>query len=360
MLRVRAIAELPRGGGAEYAAGLRTAVSAALEWGLAGIEHGEEAAPSIPDPLLAQARLAVRSGVSLDIVLRRYSAGRALLDDFLIEEAERLDSVDSGDLKRLLRSQAAMTDHLLAAVSNAFLEEGERRPMSSERRTGKRIERLLSGEPLEIWDLGYELESNHLGLVAEGSESKAVIEALAGDFDAILFSVPRETNSVWAWLGSRQKLDSGALKRRAKRHLSAGVVLGIGEPGAGLAGWRLTHSQAVAAHLVALRGEEPVARYADVALLASAIQDELLSQSLRRLYLEPLVDGPDKGAVLFETLSAYFAASRSVSSAAAALGVTRQTVTNRLRGVEERIGRPLDACGGEMEAALGLRSIGSS
>jgi hypothetical protein len=40
--------------------------------------------------LLVQARLAARSDVSLDIVLRRYFAGYSLLGDFLVGEADRL------------------------------------------------------------------------------------------------------------------------------------------------------------------------------------------------------------------------------------------------------------------------------
>ncbi len=46
-----------------------------------------------------------------------------------------------------------------------------------------------------------------------------------------------------------------------------------------------------------------------------------------------------------------------MSSAAAALGVSRQTVINRLHAVEERLGRPLGACAVEVEAALRLEEL---
>lgn len=65
----------------EYVDGLRAAVSAALDFGLAAIERGERRAPPIPAALLAQARVAARSGVGLDTVLRRYYAGHSLLDN---------------------------------------------------------------------------------------------------------------------------------------------------------------------------------------------------------------------------------------------------------------------------------------
>ncbi len=133
--------------------------------------------------------------------------------------------------------------------------------------------------------------------------------------------------------------------------------MAIGEPAAGLAGWRLTHRQARAALAVAVRGRRPVVRYADVAILATVLRDDLLAGSLRRLYLEPLEDRRDRGETLRRTLRAWFAAGRNVSMAAAALGVSRQAVARRLRAAEERIGRPLDACDLELDAALRFAAL---
>ena len=55
-----------------------------------------------------------------------------------------------------------------------------------------------------------------------------------------------------------------------------------------------------------------------------------------------------------ETLRAYFAAERNVSSTAAALGVDRRTVTNRIRAIEDLFGRPLKDFATELETALRL------
>ena len=115
----------------------------------------------------------------------------------------------------------------------------------------------------------------------------------------------------------------------------------IGEPGEGLSGWRLSHRQAKAALQVAERRGQAVLRYADVALLASVLRDDLLVTSLRQLYLEPLERARDGGKAARETLRAYFAAERNVSSTAAVLGVDRRTVTNRMRAIEELFDRPL-------------------
>ncbi|MBA3865218.1 MAG: helix-turn-helix domain-containing protein [Solirubrobacterales bacterium] len=58
-----------------------------------------------------------------------------------------------------------------------------------------------------------------------------------------------------------------------------------------------------------------------------------------------------------KTLRAYFAANRNGASAAAALGVSRQTVKNRLRAAEELIGRGLTECAADLETALRLEKV---
>lgn len=354
LLRVKAVSDLPPGSGPEYAEGLRTAVAAALEHGIEGIEQGEEAPPPVPLILLSQARLAAASGVGLDVVLRRYVAGQALLGDFVVQEAGDLAATE---LKRLLRRLAAIVDDLLTAVSGAYAEERERRTKSAERRRTERVERLLDGEPLDTSGLGYEFDAHHLAIVAYGPRAEQAVVAIAASLEARLLSVPREKGLLWAWLGSHRALDPERAKQLALVEARSGLALSIGEPGAGIAGWRLTHHQAAAGFVVALHAEAPVARYAEVSLLASVMQDELLINSLHRLYLEPLERERDRGEIALETLRAYFATEQNLSSAAVILNVDRRTVSNRLRAVEERIGRKLSACGVELLMALRLNEL---
>jgi hypothetical protein len=339
-----------------YLQGLRTAVAAAVDYGLEVIEHGEERAPYPPPALLAQARLAARFGIGLDTVLRRYSAGYLLLADFLLEEAER-SGLRAPFLQRLLRVQVAL-DRLLAAVSEEYAREARERPSSTEQRRSERIERLLAGELVDTAGLEYDLEGHHLALLAAGPGVGNALRELATAMDCRLLTACRGDDTLWAWLGSRRAPAPDELRRRVAAILPAGAVLASGEPGQGLSGWRLSHRQAKAALSVALRSHEPFARYADVALLAAVLQDDLLATSLRKLYLEPLEAERDGGATLRETLRAYFAASCNVSSTAAALGVSRPTVASRLSTVEARIGRPLDTCSAELEAALSLHGLG--
>ena len=93
-------------------------------------------------------------------------------------------------------------------------------------------------------------------------------------------------------------------------------------------------------------------RYANYALLASMVQDDLLIRSLHQIYLSPLDDERDGGQRLRQTLQAYLAANGQISSTAAKLGVSRKTVSNRLYAAEDRLGKSLGSCGPDLAAAL--------
>jgi len=327
-------------------------VPAALDYGIAALEPNADGAPRIPTALLSQARLAARNRVSLDTVLRRYLAGYILLGDFILDEAERA-GISGGDLQLLLRTQATLLDHLLADIAEEYERESER-PSSTEERRAEQIERLLAGEQLDATGLSYDFGGWHLGIVASGAVAPEAVARLAGTVDCRLLTVRRDGRALWAWLGSRRRIEPDQLGDRAALELPAEVGLAIGEPGKGMAGWRLTHRQAKAALPIAFSGREGLVRYSDVALVASMMSDDLLVTSLRDLFLAPLAEERDGGAVARETLRAYFAAERNVSSAAAILGVSRQAVGRRLRAVEDRIGRSLSSCAAEVEAALKL------
>jgi PucR C-terminal helix-turn-helix domain/GGDEF-like domain len=354
LTRIQAISDPALIADAEYADGLRTALGAAIEYGIATIASGENRTPPIPAVLLTQARVAARSGVSLDTVLRRYFAGYTLLSDFLIEEVGRAELLEGQGLKRLLRSLSALFDHLLTAVSEEHAREAGAKPLSAEQRRAELVRRLLAGELIDTRELSYDVEAEHLAAIAAGSGAEAALRTLADALDRCLLLAPGGEGTVWAWFGGRRPLAAPIVDAALERSRPDGVLLALGEPARGLAGWRLTHRQAKAALSIAQRNDRSPVRYADVALLAAILQDDVLCTSLRKIYLAPLQRERDGGKTLFETLRAYFGAARNGASAAAALGVSRQTVTNRLRAVETQTGRSLDSCALELEVALRL------
>jgi len=290
-------------------------------------------------------------------VLRRYFAGHSLVGDFLVEEAGRGGLLRGAALQRMLRTQAALFDRLLEAVSEEHARERRERPGTSEQQRAERIERLIAGQLVDTGRLEYDFDGSHLGALAAGPGAKDALRTLATALDCRLLAVSRDDETVWAWLGSRRELDLTELERLHSSSWPARVPLAVGDPGEGLGGWRLTHRQAKAALPIALRSPGKVVRYPSVALLASMLQDDLLVTSLHEIYLGPLKQERGEGELARETLRAYFAAGRNIASAAAMLGVSRQAVNNRLRTIENTLGRPLASCAAELEAALRLEEL---
>lgn len=356
LVRVQAISDPARAPDPGYAEALRAAIPFAVDYGLAAVEARTESLPTVPAELFVQARLAARNRVGVDTVLRRYFAGYTLLNDFLVREAAEL-GMSGATLKGILHAQAAAFDQLLVAVSEEHAREAHPSPTSTGRRRLRLVQGLLAGELVDAAELRYPLEGRHIGLVCLGPEGGEVVNEIVAGVDGLSLVLRPNPDTVWAWLGGTRAMDADRLSGLAVESPPVGTTIAVGELADGLAGWRLTHRQAAAALPIALRRGDPVVRYIDVAVLVAAMRDGLAARALRRFYLRPLEGRRDGGEVARETLRAYFAAERNVSSAAARLGVTRTTAGSRLRAIEAAIGRPLASCAAELEVALRLEEM---
>jgi DNA-binding PucR family transcriptional regulator len=348
----------------EYIAGARAAVAEAVDYGLVAIEQGEDwfvsGPPPIPPATVAQARRAAAHGVSLERVLLRYNAGHTLLEDFVMQEAEHSDfSSNRIALRHVLRALGGLLDHFTSSIAKEYQDEAQRMARSPELRRNERVQRLLAGAPIDTAEIDYEFDTEHLGVIAMGAKAGETVRGVAAGLGCELLSVSRSAETVWAWFGSQRRIAFADIERLMSGKEADGVSLAIGGPGRGIDGWRLTHRQAQAAMLVALRRPQQLTRYADVALLATALRDDTLAQSLEEIYLSPLGNEKD-GAVARKTLRAYFAAGRNAATAAAALGVDRHTVERRLHSIETRLGRLLHTCHAELEVALRLEELGDA
>lgn len=339
----------------EYTLGLRLAVAAAFDYALTALE-GEFPRLGTPHQLLTQARMAARNGVRLETVLRRYFAGYTVLCDCLHREAQSI----AADPRSLLRVQAELFDRLVPTVTDAYGAEIEARQIGlrpSRRRLGECVNRLLAGELADAEQLNYDLDKWHIGVVARGIGAEATVHRVARELDLRFLSVPCAEDIVWIWLGASEYPHPAHLCDRIAERRHAAAYFALGEPARNVDGWRLTHRQAVAAMPMAKRDTSGVINYGDVALLAAVLRDDVLAESLRRAYLIPLETEHDGGHALRETLSAFLAAGRNASSAAAALGVSRQTLKKRICTAEERIGQPLDRRSAEIQTALRLPGL---
>ena len=121
----------------DYVAGLRAAGVAALDYVLVGIERSGESLEAVPVAALEQARRAARAGVGLETVLRRYLAGYAVVEGFVVQETERAEQdliPPTHGLRDVLADMSALVDRLITAVSRAYGEEIEGAGSSPARR----------------------------------------------------------------------------------------------------------------------------------------------------------------------------------------------------------------------------------
>lgn len=330
------------------------ALSAVTEFTLDCIESGDDESNPIPSAAIAQARRAARDGIEPDVFLVAIISAQTLLNEFVLEEAVDLTGKSLREVQAL---QGSLLLRFATELAGEYKREIGRLDESSSRRQIVLVERLLSGAPIADCEVDYSLEMWHLGLVVSGARAMDAARVLAELLGTALLAVPRGEGTVWAWLGSNRRLASQMVQDAVKNRRGIRAKFAVGEPGKDLEGWRSTHLEAKAALGVAIRSSGNVTCFADVALEAIALQMPDLAHSVLATYLAPLGGNKQRAATLRETLRAYFDAGRNASSAAVSLKVSRSTVENRLRLIEQKLGRPLLSSAPELELALRLEEL---
>jgi len=357
--RVRAVA-LPAGAeeAPEYLAGteatVRALVARCLDWVARGPDC-EEPAPSVATE---QARRAASLGIGVDVVVRRLFAGRDPLEEAIAEEAERVGlASDPAAMAELRRVVATLFERVTATIAYEYdSERGRSRPRAAQRRM-ELVRRLLAGEAADLGELAYPLDRcSHVCVFGSGPEAEQRLRGVSARLGLALLAVRAESDTVWSWLGANRELPMSEVEALlAVAGDSASFA--VGEPRAGLDGWRETHELARAAHRVALRRPRPVTRVSDVLLDAALLAQPALCRALAGHYLEPLEGLRIGGEVARITLRSYLDCERSVSSAAQSLGLSRQALERRLLQVEEALGRRLGSCSAELDVALRVASL---
>lgn len=345
-----------------YQAGVHATIAGVVSYSIDGIEHGPDWPGPLPEAAVAQTRRAVRAGISLGALLRRYLAGHRRLGEFVAEEVERSGALAQGPaLRHLRRAQDTLLEKVSAAIELEYNAERRQLARPPEERRADLVGRLLAAEPAdprELAELDYDLYGSwHVGVIATGVDAKEALSHIQADLDCEVLSVARGDATIVGWLGSRRRpaaVDDGHLA--VAGHLKASLA--IGEPGRGIDGWRLSHHQSRAAFGVAVRKPQSLTRYSDVMLLAATLQCDTLAQSLRTMFLQPLgAEGDRQGRERRETLRAYIDARCNITSAAFPLRVGRHTVENRVRAIERLLGRQLRTCLAELDVALRLEEL---
>jgi hypothetical protein len=245
-----------------------------------------------------------------------------------------------------------------AELVSRFLAEAYRRGV--ERRSGSALRgadpslgRSSEDNPFADPRLAFDFSRYHLGAVLRGESPERTARELGARLDRVV-QVRAGGAMWWVCLSGHDELSQGALRELDTFVPEPDVRLTFGLEGFGEDGLRASFRQALRAGKLAEAGAA-VTRYEDVAVEALALQaaddvSAFVSHELRGIDDDSAASGR-----LRETLAAYFAAHLNAASAAARLGVHHQTVANRLRTIEERLGRPLMARTLELELALRLR-----
>lgn len=350
---------MPANESAAYAVGLRTTVAAVLDYCLTGIERGDELPGPTPPAAVAQAHRAARSDVGLDVALLRYTAGHKLLVEIIMEEVGSCDALQQRSILRgVLQLQGSLLEHLQAVIAREYKQERVRIAHNAQRRDLEMVRKLLAGGFADTSDLNYVFDGVwHLGVIVVGARAARTVHELADRLSRHLLQVSCGDGTIWAWLGAERKLMTADVERQLSASDTGEVSLAIGEPGRGIEGWRLTHQEAQAALMVALRKPQVFTRCADVALEAAVLRDDVLAKLLVDTYLSPLDDLRIGSRVVRDTLRAYFEAGNNVNMTAQVLGVNRRTVWYRLDKVERRLGLPIKRCHAELAIALRLEEL---
>lgn len=337
-----------------YAMGLRQAVAAAMDYGLAGAEQVKARDEALPRASAAQARRAAQAGVGLDTVLRRYMAGDRRFSEFILEESEQLPAEAA---RQVIRTVGAQFERLIALVSAEYTSELERIRRSPQQQLADWVQEILDGEDPADGGPEYRFGAWHLGMVASGSGAQHKLQGLAARLESQLLLLPRPDGTAWVWLGRQRPIAFAELRRQVRQGANAQLSLAIGESRKGVAGWRLTHREAQAAQQVMIWKPQTLIRCGQVALLAALLQNDLLGRALVETYLQPLQGRGNADRVLRETLRTYFATSGNTAATASALEVNRHTIHRRLRRVEQRLDSLLHTCHAELDVALRLEEL---
>jgi hypothetical protein len=351
LARIRTIAEPEVSADPEFAAGTRAAIFAALDYAVAVVESEERYPPPIPEAMLEQARLAARSGVDLATVLRRYMAGFSLLGEAALRRVELREA----ERDRLLPVFSMHLDFVLARISEDYELALQDQLRSSRTKRAEAIAMLLAGVPGSQREIAHVWDAWHVGIVGAGARAEGQLRSLGAVVEEGRLLLEPVEGDVWAWVSSRSRLDPSELTALLPASADE-VMLGVGEPVYGLEGWRRSHHQAAVALGVARRAATRVALYGQVGTLAAVLHDDLLVASLRDRFLVPLERG-GRGEQLRSTLRGYLATECNVSATAAALGVSRRTVRNRLRRIEERVGVQIGGRLADLHLAMQLAEL---
>ena len=301
----------------------------------------------------------VSRGIPLEMVVRNVHAGQEFLTQELVDAIEQVVPADDrlAVIKQTTRDLTSTWSRFTHHVTVQYAREKDRLAESADGARADAVRRILAGRQTadpSFDRLSYPLDQTHTGLVLwlEGidHETERMVDFSAPARDiasACRASTPPlvvrgDVGGAHVWLGGCARSPVDAL--RDVNRLPAALRVAVGRGADGADGFRLTHAQARAARRVAgfADRDDLVVAYDDVEVAALLTVDVDRARARVRTTLGPLA-GPDaKACELRRTLTAWIDTLGSTAATAAALHTHRNTVTYRLRQIDELIGAERD------------------
>jgi DNA-binding PucR family transcriptional regulator len=339
---------------------------------------GSDPAEAGPPPAAVDyARQFVRSGVTIDSLLRAYHVGQATFAGRL-SSAVRAAIDDRDEVSEALERGAVLTfayvNALIRDLIERYAEERDRWVRSAAAVRADTVRALLADEPIDLQAaerrLGYLLQRSHMGFVVWSSprteevDDVGALERAAATFAADLggtgrLLVPFGPHLIVGWVAVADRPASRG-RLRVGCDAAPGARAAIGEPGSGIDGFTRSHREAMQARRIAeLTGRPPGSVIAHEAVALTALASADLDQARDFVFrqLGPLAADDDDTLRLSGTLRVYLEERSSPRRTAERLGVHANTVTNRIRAAQEQLGEPIESRVSELLVALRLAPV---
>lgn len=323
----------------------------------------------VPPPAAAYAERLAQRGVSADRLVRAYFVAQNQVKHYLYDEVEQLDVPRVAKL-RVVHDMSDLFFQYIDKVTVAILEIHQAEERRWNQATGNMasvmVHRVLAGEDPPAGfaeETGIHLDQQHVGLVLWSDDAESSLRELErasrelasrqGGGRVVFSALDPTTAWVWVPRGNRSEPLAADTVRRALAAVPSGRA-SVGLPAFGVAGFRRTHRQALAAREIALAGSDQVTGYGDegVAAVSMLARDD---GELRLWVAEALgglaVDN-ETNERLRETVLIFLQAGGSINAAAETLVLHRNSLRYRLSRAAEVRGRNLDESRMDLELAL--------
>jgi hypothetical protein len=360
---------------------LGASIQGNVDTALHSLQHNIAAQNLEPPPAAVEyARVLAQRGVPVNALLRAYRLGQNYLLKLSFEEIGRqADDPDIGF--RASQHFVSVTFSYIDWISQRLVTvyEQEREQWLRNHNTVRvaRIREILesstegsAGTDLAASEaaLGYPLRQHHLGVIVWASkptellELEHVVTALSRELPNVgrpLFCAWDRT-SGWGWLPlghERVAPPDPAVIAAVLADTAPDCRVAFGAPERGIAGFRATHRQALAAQQVAQVAGSDAARvigYGQPGVRVAALLSSDLEQTrmLVRAVLGRLAVNDPQRARLRETLLTFLFTANSYTATAELLTMHKNTVKYRVARAEEERGAPIGADRLDVELAL--------